>query len=402
MPTDPPKKFTVASVRALKLTPNPGERYERFEPGGLGVRVGNRNKAFIFLYRYHGKARRMTLGRFPEMSLADAHVELANAKKLLSEGIDPGTKAVEQRRIERMAETVAALAELYVNLHARPKKRSWRDDERMLENDVLPAIGHLKAKEVTRRDVVAMLDRITERAPITSNRVHSLVRRLFFFGIRRDIVTWNPAIGIERNEELPRERTLTDDEIKLLWTADLPLTWVMRRALMFALVTGTRRNSVAAAEWAEINDEGIWELPASKTKAGQPHVLPLPQLALDLLEENDLPWLFPSPRRDGPISGDSMTNGFRHAMASVGVNGVVVHDLRRTCATRMAQRGITPFIIRRVLGHNEPGVLARHYNKYDYLHEKAEAVKTWADYLKEIVSGEPAPGKIVELAERRT
>ena len=98
------KHFTDASIRALKVTGKSGERYERFEPGGLGVRVGNRNKSFIFLYRHRGKARRMTLGRYPEMSLADARVALAEAQRMAKQGDDPGAQVVEQRQADREAE----------------------------------------------------------------------------------------------------------------------------------------------------------------------------------------------------------------------------------------------------------------------------------------------------------
>ena len=121
---------------------------------------------------------------------------------------------VEQRRIERKAETVFQLAEDYIAAQKRPKvsgeprKKSWSDEQRMLDKDVLPAIGHLKAKEVVRRDVIAMLNAISQRAPITSNRVHSLVRRMFNFGIRQAILEANPAVQIERNSKSRRVRNL--------------------------------------------------------------------------------------------------------------------------------------------------------------------------------------------------
>ena len=153
------KRFTDASIRALKLTANPTDRYERFEPSGLGVRVGSRSKSFIFLYRYRGTARRMTLGRYPEMSLTNARFALAEARKRLDSGEDPGAKAIEHRRAERDAETVAELADLYMRLHARPKKKSWREDQRMLNRDVLPAMRRMKANDVTRRDLVALREK---------------------------------------------------------------------------------------------------------------------------------------------------------------------------------------------------------------------------------------------------
>ena len=136
------KRFTDTSIKALKLTKNPNERYEVFDSSGFGVRVGQRTKTFIFVYHHQGRPRRLSLGCYPAMRLADARVALAAARKMLAHGDDPGKKAVEQRRAARESETVTELVDLYINLHARPKKRSWRGDQRALQANVIPAWGH--------------------------------------------------------------------------------------------------------------------------------------------------------------------------------------------------------------------------------------------------------------------
>jgi hypothetical protein len=113
----------------------------------------------------------MTLGEYPKTGLADARAKLAEARKLLESGIDPGERGVEQRRAERTAEKVAELAEAYLDKWARPRKRSAAEDERILSKDVLPAWGGRKAKDIARRDVIALLDRIVDRgSPIAANR----------------------------------------------------------------------------------------------------------------------------------------------------------------------------------------------------------------------------------------
>ncbi len=132
----------------------------------------------------------------------------------------------------------------------------------MLKRDVLPKLGRIKAKGVTRRDVVALLDKITERAPIAANRVHSLIARMFTFGVSRDIITAPPTLAIERNKETSRYRVLSDDEIKALWIGldSAPMAPASRLALKLMLTTGTRKGEVVAAERAEV-DNGVWEIP---------------------------------------------------------------------------------------------------------------------------------------------
>ena len=399
------KHFTDASIRALKVARKSGERYERFEPGGLGVRVGNRNKSFIYLYRHRGKARRMTLGRYPEMSLADARVALAVAQLKVKQGVDPGAQVVEQRQAEREAETVTELSRLYISLHALPKKKSWRKDQRVLSKDVLPVIGHIKAKDVTRREVVALLDRITGRgAPVAANRTLSLLSRLFRFAISRDIVRASPVIAIERNKEQPRDRILDEDEIRTLWTGldSTPMSDAARRTLKFMLVSGARKGEVVTAERSDIKD-GVWEIPASKSKNGKPHRVPLTDLAFGLLGDDDeSPWFFPSPNKPGTaITAGSIDNALRSALPELGLEGITPHELRRTMAIGVAALKFPRFIVARLLNHVQRDVTGMHYDKYEYMDEKRAALEAWARRLQQIVSGEPGDGKVVELAAHR-
>ncbi|MEE8276758.1 MAG: Arm DNA-binding domain-containing protein, partial [Alphaproteobacteria bacterium] len=145
-------RFTDRSTAALKPK---GERYEAWEDGrtGFGIRVSlTGRKSWLFMYRFDGRARRMTLGVYPTMRLVTARLKHAEAKKLLSEGIDPGAKAIAARESEREAESVAELVEEYLEKWARPRKRSAAEDERILRKDVLPYWGRRKARDIRRRD----------------------------------------------------------------------------------------------------------------------------------------------------------------------------------------------------------------------------------------------------------
>ena len=134
-------RFTNNGLKALKPKL---QRYERWEDGrtGLGLRVSpNGHKTFVYMYRFNGKARRMTLGRFPALSLSQAGVLLAHAKARKDDGHDPGAEQVEKRRANRDADTVGMLIEEYMKRHARPNRRSAEADERMLSKEVEPLWG---------------------------------------------------------------------------------------------------------------------------------------------------------------------------------------------------------------------------------------------------------------------
>ncbi|MEJ2673526.1 MAG: Arm DNA-binding domain-containing protein, partial [Deltaproteobacteria bacterium] len=136
-------KFTDKKIQNLKPK---SQRYEEWEGNGFGVRVTPRGiKSFVYLYRFDGKPRRLTLGSYPNMTLADAHKAHAEALKKLEQGIDPGAVMVAKRQEERVAPTVADLADEYLRLWARPRKRSWRVDQRILNKDILPIWGRRKA-----------------------------------------------------------------------------------------------------------------------------------------------------------------------------------------------------------------------------------------------------------------
>ena len=414
-------RFTDKAIAALKPK---ARRYEVWEGGGFGLRVTPRGiKSWVWVYHFQGRPRRLTLGTYSAMGLADARIELAKARKLLSKGLDPAPAKVAQRKAERAAETVAELAEDYLEKWARPRKRSAAEDARILHKDVLPAWRHRKAKDITRRDVTALLDRIVERgAPIAANRTLATVRKMFNWALSRDLVASNPCAAVKMPaKEERRDRVLSAEEIEALWRGlgKAPMSEAIRLALRFQLATAQRKGEVIGAEWSEIDTERerVWTIPAAKAKNGIAHRVPLSPLALRLLREikavgGNSPWLFPSPgagrgkdpaekvAKRGPITGQAVDHAMRNSRAALGIGDATPHDLRRTAASHMASLGINRLVISKLLNHAERGVTAV-YDRHSYDAEKRAALEAWARHLESIIAAPVAPASnVVPLSAR--
>jgi integrase len=388
-------RFTDKSIAALRPK---AERYEKWEGAGFGIRVSPRGaKAWVWVYHFQGRPRRLTLGSYFTMGLADARAKLAEAQKMLANGNDPGQREVQQREADRAAETVGELAETYLEKWARPRKRSVAEDERILRKDVLPAWGRRKAKDITRRDVIALLDRIVDRgSPIAANRTLAVIRRMFGWALSRDIVTANPCAAVKApGKESRRDRVLNPDEMAALWQAlgniELPISLPIRLALKLQLATAQRKGEVIDAEWSEFDlAEGVWTIPGERAKNGMPHRVPLSPFALAVLDEIKAgngrggKWLFASPRRNGPITGAAVDHAMRHNRGALGIGEATPHDLRRTAASHMTSIGISRLVVSKILNHAEPGITAV-YDRHSYDREKRVALDAWAARLEEVI-----------------
>lgn len=407
-------RFTDARIRSLKPK---ADRYEVWELGrrGFGLRVApSGRKSWIFLYRFDGKARRMTLGTYPRIKLAQAHDAHGRAERRLDEGHDPGKELVNARKAQREAETVKDLFDEYMKRHATPNKKTAGEDERIFNKDVLPAWGSRKATSITRRDAILLLDGIVDRgSPIMANRTLSMLSKVWKFGLQRDIVDASPFIAFDKPaKEKSRDRVLENGEIPKFWNgldkANMPES--SRLILRLLLVTVQRRSEVVLAQKSEFDLEGerVWTIPGDRTgrKNGMTHLVPLSQLAITLIKQamalnEESPYLFPSRRIDGPLLPGPVSHDLHDSLGVMGLENLTPHDLRRSGSTGMTSIGITGFVADRVRGKAIPGVSGT-YDRYSYFNEKRHALDAWGTHLEHILSGSiEKGGKVVNLADRR-
>ena len=190
-------KFTDRQIKALKAKK---ERYEVWETNGKGFGVRSHpqaERALYFCTSSRGTSRRITFGNYPEMSLADAHAAHAKSRQLLEQGNDPATVEQDAKEESRRSPSIKRLAAEYIEKYAKPRKRSWKEDERILNKDVVPRWGKRKAQDITRRDIILLLDEIVDRgALIQANRTLATIRKMYSFAMGRGILESSPCVAI--------------------------------------------------------------------------------------------------------------------------------------------------------------------------------------------------------------
>lgn len=328
----------------------------------------------------------------------------------LDHGNDPGMAAVVEKTAEREAMTVDDLVKEYLARSAKPL-RGYKEIKRILEREVVPIWGRRKVKAIKRRDLILLLDGIIDRgAPVMANRTRSWVVRMFNFAVSRDVIEVNPCGNVEAPAvEVERERTLSDHEIRGLWTGldKTDLSLATRLAIKLILVTAQRPSEAAGLALSELDlEQKQWNLPSERAKNKRAHVVPLSPQAIALIERAKKECahgnvLFPGERKRNPITAGVLDRAFRKHAAALGIPvikppegahpgtrtrlGFTPQDLRRTAASGMTKLGHTRFIAQRVLNHTEPGI-GRVYDRYEYLKEKQAALETWGMRLDEILA----------------
>ena len=411
----PQIRFTARKLANLPI-PEAGQvdYFSDAEPG-FAVRVSHGgSKTFFVKYVHDGRQRRMSLGQFPRVSgneersqsLAEARREMLAIKADVAKGRDPAAERQAQRQTSITAPTFKDLTDEYLKRHAigrdpdEPHKRSWPEDRRILDTYFKDWLGR-KAESITRREVIALLDDIADRAPTMANRVLACLRKVYNFGVTKDRVTNNPAHQVPPpgGAERSRDRIYDADEIRKLWAIFEGPTGTIYRLV---LVTGQRLNEVAGMSWHEIDlDNATWTVPTARMKNKRIHVVPLSDIALNILRKVprlDDEFVFPSPKPGQSIK--NLGKAAARVKKASGIDDFRSHDLRRSCGTGITSLGFSRFIMDRCLGHVEPGVGSR-YDRHDYLGEKVAALGAWGAKLNEILTGEPMPENVVELAERR-
>lgn len=378
------KALTNKNLEALKPKAKRYAVHDSHCPG-LSVRVStNGAMTFTAIYRHGVKQRRLTIGRYPIISLADARDKARAAFREVLDGVDP--KEVRRRKHLTLREGVEA----FIIQYAKPRNRGWKETERVLKRELVSRFGDRDIRQITRADILEAADAAIARgAHYQANRIVSYSRKLFNWFLERGMIENSPLVGIRAPmREKSRDRVLSSDEIERLVSACRAQPYPFGPYTLLLFATAQRRSEVASMRWSEIDwDTKTWEIPAERSKNGKPHNVPLSPLAMSILETiprfagSDLVF---TTTGHSPISG--ITKMVQRIQTASQTSDWRLHDLRRTAASEMAKMGIAPYVVEKVLNHvsGTLGGVASVYNRYGYDAEKRDALDRWGKCLEQL------------------
>ena len=408
-------RLVLATDREVKHAKPVGARAEFRIKGArnLVLRVTSSGvKTWTFLYASpsSGKRCKVALGAYPAKKLSEAKDEALALAVAVRAGKDP----LLDRRAQEGAETFRVLADRYIAEHARvnaragKRSRSTDEAERLLKASILPALQHHRAEAVTRRHVMEVVETVAARGSfVMADHVLGLIRAIYNWANSTGWLEVNPTLGLKkRNASKPRERVLSDTEVRSLWQAldDAPkLSAEIRDALKLELLLGVRISEALGAPRSEIDtDRRVWTIPALRTKSRREHRLPIPEFAAQILikaieRAGDSPWLFPSPIDGQATRPKSASRAVLRLRDDAGLRDVGTHDLRRTLATGLGDIGVRDEVIERILNHAPRTVTGKHYNHAKHFEPMRRALEAWSERVSAIVGGRTASPNIVYL-----
>jgi len=349
----------LTAAAAHRLAPRT-KQYEVRDGGhpGLMLRVYPLgSKHWGFRARQDGRLRYIAIGGFPGLSLAAARKRAVELRRQL----DLGGRPADERALRRSEPT---LGEIWDDYRARHDKapRSRAEDLRRWRQHIAPWRGR-PARSVPRKDVARLQHRIAvDHGPVESNRTMALLRHIYSWSLRNELIECaNPASGIQREPESPRERVVSSDELRRLQgsiAAEPDPTW--RAFFRLLLLTGCRRGELLAARWEWLRDD-VLLLPRELTKQRKPHMVPLSSQAVAILDElpsrGVSPYLFAG-ENGGPLAEPK--HAWRRIRERAGIEDVTIHDLRHLVGSSLGSAGENAFLIRDALGHSQISTTQRY------------------------------------------
>jgi len=401
-------KLSDAAVRKAKPEAKP---YKMADGGGMYLEVmPNGSKYWRLKYRYSGKEKRLALGVYPDISLADARGRRDDARKLLANGSDPGVVKQSQKRQAKIsaANSFEAIAREFHKL----KSPIWTahhatDWINTLEREVFPKFGHRPIIEIEAPDVLDILRAIEARGAFeVRGRVLQRVRAVFAYAIASGRARHNPAAELRgalaprpkvqhfaalSEKEMPEFlRALTDYQQR---AKSSPIVFAATRLLALTFV---RTGEVRGAQWGEFDlDAGLWTIPAERMKARAPHTVPLSQQAVQVIRAlhpltGHLPALFPSRNGEGAVISE---NTVLKVIERIGYKGRMTgHGFRSVASTYLNNLGtIRPDMIEAQLAHGDKDQVRAAYNRADYMEYRKAMMQFWADTLDKMEQGGKLP-----------
>lgn len=383
--------LTDTAIRALKPKDKPyivsddrGLYVEVFPTGGIVWR---------FRYRLNGQREKLTLGKYPALTLKNARLKRDEAAQTVALGHSPAQKKQRAKATGPEDTTVAEFAErFFKDIQERDRKDNTMT-RRYLEKDIVPHIGNKPVKDLTAEDIRGVIWKKKEHGfDAAAGQIRGLVKRMLDYAVTCGLLHHNPVMALPMRHvyrAAARDRALTPEEIQLFLQA-VRSSNVRRQfkiALQLILITLVRKSELMLAKWKEVHlEDAEWHIPLENSKTGKPHIVYLSTQALALFKElkvlaNCSDWVLPGRGTlTKPFAHNALNKTLEVALQGQEIPAFTIHDLRRTASALLHEKGWASDVVEKSLNHTIGGVRGI-YNRAEYAKQRKEMLQFWADYI---------------------
>ena len=380
------KPYTLADERGLYV--------EVFPTGGVIWR---------FRYRLSGKQEKLTLGKYPALTLKNARVKRDEAAQTAAMGSSPAKQKQLAKMAAADATTVAEFGERFFREIVAKDRQDVSIPRRYFDKAIVPAIGHKPVRDVTTEDVRAIIwKKKDEGFDAAAGEIRGVLKRLFDFALTAGLAALNPVLALPMrhvHKSKSRERTLSPEEVRTFLVAafESNIRRQFKIGLHLLLLTMVRKSELLLARWEHVDfEQAEWHIPVENSKTGKPHVVYLSRQSLALFKELRLlagGSELVMPGRGSltkPFAHNSINTALKTALQGQPIPAFTVHDLRRTASTLLHENGWASDVVEKALNHTIGGVRGV-YNRAEYAIQRREMLQFWADYIEQLVNA----GKVI-------
>lgn len=413
-------KLTDVQIRAWVKA---GAPVAKTDGDGLTFTLSARGAAaWVLRYRFGGKQRELSMGRYPDISLAKARELATESRAKIQQGEDVAREK-QIANIERAAaQTLRELAADYMDkAFTRLAANTIKQRRHHIVDVILPKLGGLAARDVTTADIVSLVEGVGKKSVSVADLVFTATSEIFKHGIAKHVVTINPCAGITvsaicgKAKPTRQRLKLSEDELRTILPALPTIGTENALAVKIQLATCVRIGELAKAEWAHVDfDRAEWFIPDANSKTGRGFTVPITPAVVGWLKELETfacgsRYVLPARqlRRKQSHGGEvhyeqRALNSMLHKLCDTlgdKVRRFTPHDLRSTARSHLAGLGVNILIAERCLNHSLGGLVAV-YDQHDYMTERRAALELWAEFLSACEAGKewmPKAGNVIQL-----
>jgi len=401
--------LTDTALKALKpkdkpytVTDDRGLYVEVFPTGGIVWR---------YRYRVAGKREKLTLGKYPALTLKNARIKRDEAAQAAAMDQSPARQKQLAKQAAADATTVSEFGERFLREIVTKDRKDITIPRRYFDKAIIPAIGAKPVRDVTTEDVRAIIWKKKDQGfDAAAGNIRGVLKRLFDYAMTAGLVSVNPVLSLPMrhvHKAKSRDRALPPDEIRTFLVAafESNIRRQFKIGLHLILLTMVRKSELLLARWEHVDFERAeWSIPAEHSKTGKPHIVFLSNQAVAMFKE--LQMLASGselvmPGRGSltkPFAHNAINNALKVALRGQQVPAFTIHDLRRTASTLLHENGWPSDVVEKALNHTIGGVRGV-YNRAEYEPQRREMLQFWADYVEQLLTtGKVVLGRFKQVA----